>query len=78
AYEADPTAFEPEQFDSLLDSFSGSYEQRQKFVQDWYDYWDQNGQGRRLLDVLDKKLLHEKERHSELSYLYESAFHTRR
>ncbi|MBG6017503.1 NACHT domain-containing protein [Proteus mirabilis] len=77
-YEGDPTTFEPEQFDSLLDSFSGSYEQRQKFVQDWYDYWDKNGQGRRLLDVIDKKLLHEKERHSELSYLYESAFHTRR
>lgn len=77
-YEGDPTAFEPEQFDSLLESFSGSYEQRQKFVQDWYDYWDQNGQGRRLLDVLDKKLLNDEERHSGLSYLYESAFHTRR
>lgn len=77
-YEGDPTSFAPEQLDSLLESFSGSYEKRQKFVQDWYDYWDQNGQGRRLLDVLDKKLLNEKERHSELSYLYESAFHTRR
>ncbi len=79
-YEGDPASFAPEQLNDLLKSFSGSYSynQQKKFLRDWYEYWDKNGQGKRLLQVLDTRLLAEQERHTDLLHLFELAFHTKR
>lgn len=79
-YEGDPASFEPEQLNDLLESVSSNYNynQRKKFLRDWYEYWDENGQGKKLLQVLDPRLLADQERHADLLHLFELAFHTRR
>lgn len=79
-YEDDPASFAPEQLNELLESVSGnySYKQQKKFLRDWYEYWDVNGQGKNLLQVLDARLLADQERHTDLLQLFELAFHTRR
>ncbi|PML61189.1 type IV secretion protein Rhs [Vibrio breoganii] len=79
-YEGDPASFAPEQLNELLESVSVnySYKQQKKFLRDWYEYWDANGQGKKLLQVLDARLLADQERHTDLLQLFELAFHTRR
>ncbi len=77
-YEVSPTSFEPEQIDLLLENAPSGYEQRERFIQEWYDYWDKQNHRRRLLDVLDPMLLSESKYRLEFSHLFESAFRTKR
>lgn len=78
-YEGDVTTFEPEQLDDLLKSVSSvSYDEQRKLVRDWYQHWDSNGQGRSLLNVLDKLLLSEEGRYKDILHLSDLAFQTKR
>lgn len=47
-YEGDVTTFEPEQLDDLLESLSGSYNERTQLLRAWYQHWATKGQGRRV------------------------------
>lgn len=77
-YEGDVTTFEPEQLDDLLKSLSESHNERAKLLRAWYQHWATNGQGRRLLEVLDGLLLSEEGRRKDVLLLSDLAFHTRR
>lgn len=78
-YKGDVTTFEPEQMDDLLNSLSeASYDERKTLLRVWYQHWDTNGQGRRLLGVLEKLLLSEEGRQKDLLDLSDLAFQTKR
>jgi len=77
-YEGDVTTFEPEQLDDLLESLSGSYDERPRLLRAWYQHWVTKGQGRRLLEALDGLLLSEEGRRRDVLLLSDLAFHTRR
>ncbi len=77
-YEGDVTTFEPEQLDDLLKRLSESYNERQRLLRAWYEYWETKGQGRRLLDTLDGLLLSDEGRQRDVLVLSDLAFHTRR
>jgi len=77
-YEGDITTFEPEQLDDLVESLSGSYDERPRFLRAWYQHWVTKGQGRRLLEALDGLLLSEEGRRRDVLLLSDLAFHTRR
>ena len=78
-YDGDITTFKPEQLDDLLISLSSvSYDEQKMLICDWYQHWDTNGQGRRLLKVLDRLLLSEEGRHKDVLHLSDLAFQTKR
>ncbi|MBR7745154.1 NACHT domain-containing protein [Undibacterium baiyunense] len=77
-YTGDVTTFAPEQLGDLLDSLSTSYDEQTKLLRVWYQHWDQAGQGRRLLAVLDGLLLSEDGRRKGVLVLSDLAFHTKR
>ncbi|MFA5824994.1 MAG: ATP-binding protein [Gallionellaceae bacterium] len=77
-YEGDVTTFEPEQLDDLVESLSGSYDERPRLLRAWYQHWVTKGQGRRLLEALDGLLLSEEGRRRDVLLLSDLAFHTRR
>lgn len=77
-YEGDITAFEPEQLDELLESLSESYNERTTVLRAWYQHWDTQGQGQRLLNVLDGPLLSDEGQSRDFLPLSDLAFQTRR
>lgn len=77
-YEGDVTLIEPERLDELLESLSGSYNERTALLRAWYQHWDTKGQGPRLLDVLDGPLLSDEGRRRDVLLLSDLAFETRR
>ncbi|MFS2033415.1 NACHT domain-containing protein [Polaromonas sp. CT11-55] len=77
-YEGDVSAFEPEQLNELIESLSGSYNERTKHLRAWYQHWATKGHGKRLLDALDDLLLSEEGRTRDVLDLSDLAFHTRR
>lgn len=77
-YEGDVSTFEPEQLNDLIESLSGSYNERTKHLRAWYQHWAAKGQGKRLLAVLDGLLLSEEGRIKDVLHLSDLAFHTRR
>ncbi len=78
-YDGDVTTFAPEQLDELLASLSGSnYDERNELLRAWYRHWEAQGQGGRLLGILDDLLLSEKGRQRDVLVLSDLAFHTRR
>lgn len=78
-YNGDVTEYKPEQLDALLSSLSeADYEERETLVCKWYQHWEENGQGRKLLEVLDGLLLSEKGRQQNVLHLWKLAFQTKR
>lgn len=77
-YTGDVTSFVPERLGDLLDSLSASYNEQERLLRDWYQYWDKAGQGKRLLAALDCLLLSEKGWPRGVLVLSDLAFHTRR
>lgn len=77
-YTGDVTSFEPEQLDALLASLSGSYDEREELLREWYQHWESEGQGRRLLAVLEAPLLSEEGRLKDIYLLFDLAFQTKR
>lgn len=77
-YLGDVTTFAPEQLDELLASLSTNYSEKKSLLRIWYEHWDQSGQGKRLLAVLDGLLLSDEGRHKGILDLSDLAFETRR
>jgi hypothetical protein len=77
-YTGDVTTFAPEQFDDLLASLSTSYNEKKRLLRAWYEHWDQAGQGKRLLAVLDGLLQSDEGRLNGILELSDLAFETRR
>ncbi len=77
-FDGDVSTFEPEQLQALLDRLSGGAYDDEAAILAWYRYWEGQGQGKRLLDVLDDSLLSERGRGRDLFHLSGHAFHTRR
>ncbi len=77
-FDGDVSAFEPEQLEALLDRLSGRGYDDEAVLQDWYRYWEGNGQGKRLLEVLDVPLLSARGLGRGLLHMSGHAFHTRR
>lgn len=76
-YTDDVTTFVPEKLGCLLDSLSTSYD-KNRLLREWYQHWEQAGQGRRLLDALDGLLLSEDSWVTGVLVLSDLAFQTRR
>ena len=76
-YEGDVTTFEPEQFGELLDSLSVSYNERTKLLRAWYQHWETEGAGKRLLDVYDRSIFFGGAHQRELLLLSDLTFQTR-
>ena len=77
-FEGDVTVFEPEQLSVLLESLSVSYNEREALLKIWYQHWETNGQGHRLLKVLDRLLLTNEMQSRELLFLSDLVFQTKR
>lgn len=78
-YDGNVADFGPEQLDDLLESLSDiSYEERETQIRAWYQYWDTNGQRKRLIEGLEGLLLSEEGRHTDVLHLSDLAFHSKR
>lgn len=77
-YEGDVTTFGPDQLESLLKELSASYSERLRFLREWYQYWDLQRQGTRLLAEFDKVFFSEKPYSRDVLALADLAFHTKR
>ncbi|MFL9872889.1 hypothetical protein [Paraburkholderia megapolitana] len=77
-YDGDVTIFEPEQLGDLLESLSGSYNERTELLRAWYQYWDTQKQGKRLLAGLDGLLLSKDGGRRDVLLLSDLAFQTKR
>ncbi|WP_203561387.1 hypothetical protein [Ideonella livida] len=75
-FDGDVSTFEPEQLQALLDRLSGGGYDDEAALLAWYRYWEKQGQGKRILDALEKPLLAGRGRN--LLHLSTPAFHTRR
>ncbi|OEG75248.1 type IV secretion protein Rhs [Shewanella colwelliana] len=78
AYEGSPSSYGPDELDALFKGFSGSYEQKRRFLLDWYQYWITKKQGRRLLETLEPLLLSSEGRSKDIQHLSNIAFQTKR
>lgn len=77
-YTGDVTTFAPEQLGELLDSSSASYKEQLTLLRTWYQHWEKDGQGKRLLTALDGLLLSGEGRLRGVLELSDLAFQTRR
>ncbi|GIX50840.1 NACHT domain-containing protein [Sphaerotilus sulfidivorans] len=75
-FDGEVSTFEPEQLQALLDRLSGGGYDDEATLLAWYWYWEKQGQGKRILDVLENPLLADRGRN--LLHLSTPAFHTRR
>jgi NACHT domain len=75
-FDGDVSTFEPEQLQALLDRLSGGGYDDEATLLAWYQHWEKQGQGKRILDTLDESLLSDQGR--SLRCLSTPAFHTRR
>jgi hypothetical protein len=75
-FDGDVSTFEPKQLQALLDRLSGGSYDDEAVLLTWYRYWEKQGQGKQVLDVLDEMLLADRGRN--LLHLSTPAFHTRR
>lgn len=78
AYEGNPSSYGPDELDALFKGFSGSYEQKRRFLLDWYQYWITKKEGRRLLETLEPLLLSSEGRSKDILHLSNIAFQTKR
>ncbi|WP_394390769.1 NACHT domain-containing protein [Shewanella woodyi] len=78
AYEGDPSSYGPDDLDTILNCFSGGYEQKRRFLLDWYQYWVTKKQGRRLLETLEPLLLSSEGRSKDILHLSNIAYQTKR
>lgn len=77
-YEGDVTTFKPERLVALLESLEPHYEDRPSLLRAWYQHWESQKQGKRLLTELDKLLFSEKRWMREVLDLSDLAFQTKR
>ncbi|HHF0815601.1 TPA: NACHT domain-containing protein [Pseudomonas aeruginosa] len=77
-FDGEFSTFEPEQMNVLLDCLSGGRYDDEAVLLAWYQYWEGQGQGKRLLEALDASLLSDRGRGRDLLYLSCHAFQTRR
>ncbi|AZF33395.1 Methyl-accepting chemotaxis protein I (serine chemoreceptor protein) [Pseudomonas sp. R4-35-07] len=77
-FDGDVSTFEPEQLMALLDRLSGGGYDDEAALLAWYQYWEGQGQGKRILHALDDSLLSDRGRGRDLLHLSGHAFHTRR
>jgi hypothetical protein len=77
-YTGNITSFAPELLDAFLASLSGSYNERKELLRTWYRHWESEGQGRRLLSVLEEPLLSDEGRRKDIYLLLDLAFATKR
>ncbi|MCK9535351.1 MAG: ATP-binding protein [Pseudomonas sp.] len=77
-YQGDVTAFTPDQLNDLLESLESHYDERERLLRAWYQYWESQKQGKRLLSELDKVLFSEKRWMRETIPLCNLAFQTKR
>lgn len=77
-YRGDVTAFAPEQLNNLLASLELHYDERPRLLCVWYQHWESQKQGKRLLTELDKVLFSENRWRREILPLSNLAFQTKR
>lgn len=77
-YEGDVTTFEPERLVALLESLEPHYEERPSLLRAWYQHWESQKQGKRLLTELDKVLFSENKWMKAVLELSDIAFQTKR
>ena len=77
-YTGDVTTFAPEQLRNLLASLSTSYNEKNRLLRVWYQYWEEARQGKRLLAALDNLLQSDEGRSLGVLVLSDLAFQTRR
>lgn len=77
-YEGDVTTFAPEQLNDLLESLESHYDERRRLLRAWYQHWESQKQGKRLLTELDKILFSENRGMREVLPLSDLAFQTKR
>lgn len=77
-YEGDVTTFSPEQLNNLLEILESHYDERPRLLLSWYQHWESQKQGKRLLTELDKVLFSEHRWMREALPLSNLAFQTKR
>lgn len=77
-YQGDVTAFTPDQLNDLLESLESHYDEPERLLRAWYQHWESQKQGKRLLTELDKVLFSENRWMREALPLSNLAFQTKR
>ncbi len=77
-YEGDITVFEPDKIEELLKDLSANYREQRRLLPAWYQHWETQKQGKRLLAGLDKVLFSASQWARDVLPLCALAFQTKR